>query len=180
MSTDIDQTSEVTMKNRVVYACVMVVAALVILSGCSKDSGVPKNTLATPEDTVKAYCELDANGARLTSTTWVKVLPYIAWSEEAGFDRAVVISGFNIGKVQKKNDREAMVTVEYQVLGTVSGDYTSARKTESISFKVSMTNRGWKITEPDFMPPHVLARAMTKHLEETKKNEMAEKVKGDQ
>jgi hypothetical protein len=162
-----------------IHSCMMVMTAIVILAGCSKDSGLPKNTLATPEDTVKAYCELDANGARLTSTTWMKVLPYIGWSEEAGFDRAIVISGFAVSKAQKLSDREAAVTVEYQVVGTVAGDYTAARKTESIRFKVAKTDRGWKIMEPDFMPPHVLARTIVKHLEATKKSEVAEKVKGD-
>jgi hypothetical protein len=169
-------TNEVTMKKSILL---VVMIAISVLAGCSKDPGVPKNTLATPEDTVKTYCELDANGVRLTSTTWMKVLPYIAWSEEAGFDRAVVISGFTVGKAQKKNDKEAAVTVEYQVLGTVAGDYTAARRTESVRFKVSMTDRGWKIVEPDFMPPHVRAAAMAKHLEGTKKSEVAEKVKGD-
>lgn len=168
------------MKNGVISFCVMVLAATGIVAGCSKDSGMPKNTLTTPEDTVKAYCDLDASGARLTSSTWKKVLPYIGWSEEAGFDRAIVISGFIVSKVQKTNNREATVTVEYRVLGTVAGDYTAARNTESIRFKVSMTDRGWKIMEPDFMPPHVLAKTMVKHLEETKKREVAEKVKGDQ
>lgn len=168
------------MKKRAVYSCMTVMAAFVFLSGCSTDSGMPKNTLETPEDTVKAYCELDANGARLTSTTWMKVLPYIGWTEEAGFDRAVVISGFTVGKAQKQGGKEAAVTVEYQVLGTVAGDYTAARKVENIRFKVSMTGRGWKIMEPDFMPPHVLARVMVKHLEGTKQSEIAGKVKGDQ
>ena len=151
----------------------------VILSGCSKDAGLPKNTLATPEETVKAYCDLDAQGARLTSTTWSKVLPYISWPEEAGFDRAVVISGFSVGNVQKKNDKESTVTVAYQVLGSVSGDYVAGRKTENVSFTVAKTERGWKITEPDFLPPHVLAQAMARHLEGTRKSETAAKVKND-
>ena len=159
----------------------IIVAAVAVLAaaGCSRDAGAPRNPLATPEETVKAYCELDADGARLTSQTWSKVLPYIAWSEEAGFDRAVVISGFSVGKAQKKNDSESAVSVEYQVLGTVSGDYTAGRKAENVRFRVSKTSRGWKITEPDFMPPHVLAKAMAKHLEGTKKVEAAEKVRNE-
>jgi hypothetical protein len=167
------------MKNRTGSFIMLAAAVVLFVAGCSREAGVPKNTLATPEETVKAYCELDANGVRLTSQTWSKVLPFIAWSEEAGFDRAVVISGFSIGKVQKKNDKESTITVEYQVLGVVSGDYTAGRKTENIRFKVSKTDRGWKITEPDFMPPHVLAKAMAKHLEGTKKSEAAEKVKNE-
>ena len=168
-----------TMQSRARYFIMLIVAAVLVAAGCSREAGVPKNTMATPEETVKAYCELDANGVRLTSQTWPKVLPYIAWSEEAGFDRAIVISGFTIGAVQKKNDKEAAVAVEYQVLGTVSGDYAAGRKTETIRFKVSKTDRGWKITEPDFMPPHVLAKVMAKHLEGTKKIEAAEKVKNE-
>ena len=105
------------MKSNKLFSLMLVTAAVMVLSGCSKDTGTPQNTLATPEETVKAYCDLDGKGVRLTSTTWSKVLPYISWSEEAGFDRAVVISGFSIGKVQKTGDKEATVTVEYQVLG---------------------------------------------------------------
>ena len=162
------------------YCLMLVVIAVMVLPGCSKDSGTPLNTLATPEETVKAYCDLDAKGVRLASTTWSKVLPFISWSEEAGFDRAVVISGFSIGNVQKKGDKESTVTVEYQVLGVVSGDYVSGKKSESVRFKVVKTGRGWKINEPDFMPPHVLAKDMVKHLEGTKKSEMAEKVKSEE
>jgi len=168
------------MKNKRLYCLMLVIAAFMVLSGCSKDSGMPQNTLATPEETVKAYCDLDAQGVRLTSTTWSKVLPYISWSEEAGFDRAVVISGFSIGKVQKKGDKESTVTVEYQVRGAVSGVYVPGKKTESVQFKVVKTGRGWKISEPDFMPPHVLVKDMVKHLEGTKKSEAAEKVKGEE
>ena len=168
------------MKKTNVHRIITIMAlAAAMLAGCSRDPGLQRNTLATPEETVKAYCDLDAQGVRLTSTTWSKVLPYISWTEEAGFDRAVVISGFSVGKVQKKNDKESTVTVEYQVLGSVSGDYIAGRKAESIRFTVAKTDRGWKITEPDFMPPHVLAQAMAMHLEGTKKSETAAKVKND-
>ena len=157
----------------------LLVAVLIMAAGCTRDTGMPRNTLPTPEDTVKAYCDLDANGARLTSTTWNKVLPYISWSEEAGFDRAIVISGFRVGMVQKKNDRESIVPVEYQVLGTVAGEYAAGKRTETVRFKVTRTDRGWKIVEPDFLPPHVLAKVMVKHLEGTKQLGAADKVKSD-
>lgn len=167
------------MRTRTVLLMIMTLAATVVLAGCSRDTGTPKNDLATPEETVRAYCDLDAQGVRLASTSWSRVLPYISWTEEAGFDRAVVIDRFTIGKVQKKSDKEATVSVEYQVLGTVSGDYAAGRRTETVRFKVALTGRGWKIMEPDFMPPHVLASAMVKHLEGTKKIEAAEKLKSE-
>jgi hypothetical protein len=165
--------------NRAWMVIVSTTVALMVVAACSRDSTMPKNRLATPEETVMTYCDLDANGVRLTSATWSKVLPYIAWSEEAGFDRAIVISGYSIGKTQTRNDREYAVPVTYQVLGVVSGDYTAGRRTESVQFIIAKTDRGWKITSPDFMPPHVLAKYMVRHLEETRNAEQAEKVRKD-
>jgi hypothetical protein len=71
------------------------------------------------------------------------------------------------------------VPVEYDVLGVVAGDYTSSRTVEKVTFTVEMTERGWKISGPDFMPPHVLARAMAEHLEATKDLEQSAKVRKD-
>jgi hypothetical protein len=66
--------------------------------------------------------------------------------------------------------------VEYQVLGVVSGDYSQTKKTENVPFKLKKTKDGWKITTPDFMPPHVLLKPMVKHLEGTKNMELAAKL----
>ena len=164
------------MKNRKGYSIMLAVAAVLVIAGCSRDSGAPKNTLATPEETVQAYCDLDAKGTRLTSQTWSKVLPYISWTEEAGFDRSIVIDGFKIAGTKKQSETASTVSVAYEVLGSVSGDYTQARKTETVQFKVSKTKDGWKITSPDFMPPHVLLKVMVKHLEGTKNLELAGKL----
>jgi hypothetical protein len=157
---------------------VLLTAALVSFSGCkgSQEGRVPRNNLATAEETVQAYCDLDANGTRLTSQTWSKVLPYIAWTEEAGFDRSIVIDGFKIAGTNKQSETASTVSVAYQVLGALSGDYLQARKTETVQFKVKKTKDGWKITDPDFLPPHVLLKAMVKHLEGTKNLELAGKL----
>jgi hypothetical protein len=163
----------------------LLVAALVLagaaLTGCpgGKDGALPRNPLATAEETVKAYCDRDAQGARLTSATWSQVLPYISWTEEAGWDRAIVIAGYRISGPAKGSDRVSTVPVEYDVLGVVAGDYTSSRTVEKVTFTVEMTERGWKISGPDFMPPHVLARAMAEHLEATKDLEQSAKVRKD-
>jgi len=156
----------------------IVFIVMLAVFGCTsgQDGKVPKNTLATPEETVKAYCDLDAKGTRLTSETWSRVLPYIAWSEEAGWDRTIVISGYKIANAKKQSDSASTITIEYQVLGVVSGDYAQGRRTESIPFKVKKTKEGWKITSPDFMPPHVLLEPMVKHLEGTKNLELAGKL----
>ena len=157
---------------------VLLAVMLVALSGCrvAQEGKVPRNTLATAEETVKAYCDLDGKGARLTSETWSKVLPYIAWTEEAGWDRTIVIADYRIAKTQKQSESAATVSVEYQVMGVLSGDYTPSRRTETIKFQVKKTRDGWKITDPDFMPPHVLLKPMVTHLEGTKNLELAGKL----
>jgi hypothetical protein len=156
----------------------VILLTVLILIGCisGQEGKAPRNSLATPEETVTAYCDLDAGGARLTSETWSKVLPFIAWTEEAGWDRTVVIEGFKIAKSQKQSETASTITVEYQVLGVVSGDYAQTRKTETVLFTVKKTKDGWKITSPDFMPPHALLKPMVKHLEGTKNQELARKV----
>lgn len=162
---------------RLSFFAVMLLTGMMFI-GCTggQEGKSAKNTLATPEETVQAYCDLDAKGTRLTSQTWSKVLPYIAWTEEAGFDRSIVIDSFKIAGSKKQSETASTVSVAYQVLGAVSGDYVQARKTETVQFKVSKTKDGWKITSPDFMPPHVLLKAMVKHLEGTKNLELAGKL----
>jgi hypothetical protein len=169
------------MKRTMYGMTVILFAAIALTAGCKsgKEGKAPRNSLATAEETVKAYCDLDANGTRLTSETWSKVLPYIAWTEEAGWDRTIVISGYTIANTQKQSETASTITVVYQVLGVVSGDYAQAKKTENVPFKVTKTKDGWKITSPDFMPPHVLLKPMVKHLEGTKNLEMAGKLQAE-
>ena len=166
------------MKRTMYGITIILFAAIALTTGCKsgQEGKAPKNTVATAEETVNAYCDLDARGARLTSETWSKVLPFIAWTEEAGWDRTIVISGYKIAKMQKESESASTITVEYEVLGIVSGDYAQTKKTENITFKVKKTKNGWKITSPDFMPPHVLLKTMVKHLEGTKNLELAGKL----
>jgi hypothetical protein len=171
--------SEVIMKGIVHIRIIFVLAVMLTsLNGCkgAQEGKVPRNTLATAEETVKAYCDLDGMGTRLTSESWPKVLPYISWTEEAGWDRTIVIMDCRIVKTQKESESAATVSVEYQVIGVLSGDYTPSRRTETIKFRVKKTKDGWKITDPDFMPPHVLLKPMVKHLEGTKNPELAGKL----
>lgn len=170
------RTSEVNMKRRSSISLLLIIVLMFLGCTSGKEGKVHRNTLATPEETVKAYCDLDANAARLTSQTWSKVLPYIAWSEEAGWDKTIVISDYKIATTQKQSETASTVSVEYQVAGVLSGDYVPSKKIETVKFNVKKTKEGWKITEPDFMPPHVLLKPVVKHLEETKRLELAKKV----
>jgi hypothetical protein len=135
-----------------------------------------RNPLATPEETVKAYLDLDGQGKRLTSKNWSKVLPYISWQEEAGWDKVTVITGYTIRKADVKKDVSAIVTVVFDVLGSLSSDYQASRRLETVVFTVKKTDAGWKITDPDTFRPHVLVNPLITHLEETREHELAQRV----
>lgn len=174
------------MKRIIIIMLAMVMAATVsVTPGCKggvkngKKESKPKmarNTLATAEATVRAYLDLDGQGNRLTSKTWPKVLPYISWKEEAGWDKVTVISGYEVKKTDKKSDGLSNVTVNFDVQGTVASDYQSSRHIETVMFVVKKTDAGWKITDPDTFRPHVLINPMITHLEETKDYELAQRV----
>lgn len=155
--------------------------AFMLATGCTQDGAgkMPRNPLSTPEETVKAFCDLDARGERLSSATWSKVLPYIGWSEEAGWDRVVVIEGYRVLPSERRSQTMATVTVEYQVLGVLSGAYDAVRKSETVLFSLEMTDRGWKIMGPDTLQPYVLAKYLAQHLEQAKSIEQAEQVRKD-
>ncbi len=154
-------------------------AVLSLIAGCpgAREGKVPRNTMATPEETVKAFCDLDAQATRLSSETWPRVRPYISWDDEAGWDQTVVISGFSVARTEMRSAAAASVIVEYQVAGVLSGDYLRSRRTERITFTVRKSAEGWKITSPDFMPPHVLMQPLVRHLEATKNLELAGKLR---
>lgn len=157
----------------------VLVLAMIVMAGCSRSANEPspKNTLATAEETVKAFCDLDGNAVRLTSETWSRILPYISWTEEAGWDRTVVIESYRLSKTEYRSERSAVVSVEYDVAGNLSLDYVPSHTKETVLFAVQKTKDGWKIKEPDFMPPHVLMKPLIKHLRETKRLETADKIR---
>lgn len=167
------------MNRRTVAAGMVLIACLALQAGCTKGGRekVLKNPLPSAEATVKEFCAIDGDAARLASRTWSKVQPYIAWTEEAGWDRTVVIRGFRIEKSENRSETVALVTVVYDVAGNLSQDYMPAGKQETVVFTVQRTDDGWKIKDPDFMPPHVLMQPLIRHLEETRRLEQAGKVR---
>lgn len=168
------------MKKTFLEGCIhATMLVLVLIGGCTsgQKDRVPKNTLATAEETVKIFCDLDGDGVRLKSETWSRILPYIAWTEEAGWDRTVVIEGYRIVKTDTRSDKLAAVTIEYQVAGNLSQDYMAAKQKETVVFTVRKTGDGWKIKDPDFMPPHVLTKSVIRHLRETQRLELIDKLR---
>ncbi|MDH4162406.1 MAG: hypothetical protein OEW15_06915 [Nitrospirota bacterium] len=167
------------MKKTALVAYLFATGLVMFLIGCTtgQKDRVPKNTLATAQETVRAFCDLDADGVRLKSETWSRILPYIAWTEEAGWDRTAVIEGYRIVKSDNTSEKLELVTVEYQIAGNLSQDYMPAKQMETVIFTVQKTGDGWKIKDPDFMPPHVLMQPVIRHLRETRRLELVDKIK---
>jgi hypothetical protein len=104
------------------------------------------------------------------------VQPYISWQEEAGWDRVTVITGYVITKTEMKKNAVALITVRFDVLGSLASDYHSSRGLENAAFTVKKTDAGWKIIDPDTFRPHVLVNPLITHLEEKQEFELAQRV----
>ncbi|CAB1076125.1 hypothetical protein D1AOALGA4SA_3923 [Olavius algarvensis Delta 1 endosymbiont] len=68
----------------------------------------------TPAEVVRKFCELDFQGARLTSDGYETIQPLIAYPAEPGWDIAIGIKGYEI-KSEKIQGNKAEVIVEYDI-----------------------------------------------------------------
>lgn len=114
-----------------------------------------------PEDTVKKYCELDFNGATLSSLTINDVAKLYAWGNDGdcpGWDSVDIISSFKILK-SKVVKNHAIVTVEYVVLGTLNGyhEFVPHHHLDKVNFKLKKIENSWKIN--DCLYPRISIKA---------------------
>lgn len=163
--------------NRFFLIGVVLFSLTLSLLGCERNTFWPSkprvysNSLKTPEEVVKVFCDLDAAGKRLSSSTWSEMLPYINWREEAMESVAVVVSGFKLSRIEKTNN-VANIVVEYNVIGKYWPEkIVQIKSIEKVSFAVIKTEAGWKIKSPDTMVPHVLPNFLISHLERVLKKE---------
>jgi hypothetical protein len=124
----------------------------------------------SPQDVVKQYCHLQAEGYGLSSEGWVKIEPLVAWSDEPGWDTVIVISNYKVGSLEKIG-KKALVSVKYFVLGsTDSMRFVKSKRQETIKFELGMIDGKWKITRPLIMP-HVNKETVIRHLREIQASE---------
>ncbi len=74
-----------------------------------------------PEATVRRFCDIDGEGARLGSATWDRIAPFLVRDNEPGSDCAVVVRSYRVDVVAIR-DQEARVRVRYDVAGVTCGD----------------------------------------------------------
>lgn len=123
----------------------------------------------SPKDVVLKFCLSDAEGKRLSSDTWTAIMPLITWTDEPGWDTAVVISDFRVINAEVSSVK-ATVSVKYHILGSVSVDFKKGDTYETEKFELVYVNGTWKIDKP-VITPHVYKKAIIKHFREIQKSD---------
>lgn len=136
-------------------------AGLLLASGCATLNGTPD----TPEATVHRFCQLDLEGARLSSSTYPEVQPLVTWKGEPGLGTMYAVSGYTVTG-SKTNGARAEVTVKYNVLGRfgvpwVRQNVDSAVDGSTVTFHLVRRGDTWKIDGP-VAPPHVRPGALAR------------------
>ncbi|MCH8287386.1 hypothetical protein IIB79_12830 [candidate division KSB1 bacterium] len=124
--------------------------------------------LISPLEIVTEYCQLDFEGARLSSKTW---------ESGAGWDAIAVVSGFKV-KTLTTNGNKSEVEIKYDYLGSLSGSTWRSSKDKEASvnrtdrtfvFILEKVDNAWLIKKP-MISPHVSLAVVINHLEMLAKN----------
>jgi hypothetical protein len=114
-----------------------------------------------PTKTLDKYLSLDKKGARLETSSWQVIAPYVVWKEDVAWGQVVVISNFHIEQDVTKwdivNGLEAKIPVVFDVLGTMhweSVTFVPDPHQESYMFHIKAVYDRWQIFHPQ-LPPHV-------------------------
>ena len=114
--------------------------------------------LIPPKTAVRRYCEMDAQGFRLTPETArrIQAVTNVSASlENHSFD---VISQYDITSV-KPNARGVLVTVEYSSIGHFEPrvGFAPDQQTYSVEFQAVLVDDDWRVAEGDaLLKPHVI------------------------
>jgi len=115
----------------------------------------------SPEQTVRAFVELDGLDILYTTYGWRFIELLTTWQDAPGWDEIIVIKDYQIKTILKNRDI-ATIDVTYNVIGRL--DYTgSITKTEPyetirIKLKRDSEKKIWKIHEPFPFPPHIFSK----------------------
>jgi len=118
----------------------------------------------TASQLLEAYCTLDFDGARLSSTTGTQVWSMVAWENEPGWDSVKLVEGFTVGAPKASGNR-IEIPVIYEVVGTAVGPQITrfGKELETVKFELESVGGTWKITGP-IIPPHVSLAAHERAL----------------
>ncbi|GKS60274.1 hypothetical protein YTPLAS18_38010 [Nitrospira sp.] len=151
-----------------VYAAIrLVVLIAVVIIGAGGEvraqSGALKNN---PVEVVKRYLALDSKGARLSSTTYEALSPFVDWGPDHVWGKIMVITDFtiaeDISEWEVVDNLEVVIPVTFTVLGSVyyeTSGFVADPAKERIQVRVKAVRNRWRIVGP-IWPPHVGQKRM--------------------
>ncbi len=118
---------------------------------------------ATPEEVLEEYVRKDSLGARISSNRFPEIMDLYTW-QEAGFDVAIIITGYSIKPLGIGPD-EAHISVTYRELGEfLPFEFRPDKKEVTETFILKKDGNRWRITEPEIFP-HVSLDTMVSMFE---------------
>jgi hypothetical protein len=123
--------------------------------------------LADAKAAVRRYCEMDAQGFRLSHDTAQRMQSVTMAKTVREWNGFQVISEFQITSA-KLNARGALITVSYSVLGRFDGGdgYMPDRRDETVDIQAIADGDQWKVKNDDLGAPYVLRMHALKWLRE--------------
>jgi hypothetical protein len=109
-----------------------------------------------PQGVVRAFCQIDGFGQRVSVAGWTEVAPLVGWTLEPAWDHVVLISGYSVDPPRSTQGGSMVVNVTYGVVGQLSaGGLDTSTNTESVVYEVQPSgDSGWRIAGPP-PPPHI-------------------------
>lgn len=135
---------------------------LLASAGCATVRLTPEEQAAL--QVLQRYLELDRGGARLDSARYHLIAELDTWEDEPGWDQAVVVTGWAIGRPQVSGDTLS-VRVRYDVEGLLELDRftrmaeaadaaTVLNENAEATFVLTLREGKWRIESP-LLPPHI-------------------------
>ena len=134
---------------------VYLIALALGLSVCSTSWGECK-----PEEVIKAYCRLDAQGTRLGWMDYNAIDTLGLWYGEPGWDQSMIIDGYDLLQSHRSGDT-LIIGVRYRQVGWWSGGELlpapgrsdgNIEHAETVNFKLIRQHNCWKIAGPVIIP----------------------------
>lgn len=133
----------------------------VVIGSTTSLNAFNRHITEDPTKILHKYLSLDKKGARLETSSWQVVEPYVHWKEDFVWGQVVVISNFHIVEDVTQweivSGLEAKIPVVFDVLGTMhweSVTFVSDPHQESYLFHIKAVHDRWQIVHPQ-LPPHV-------------------------
>lgn len=119
----------------------------VLILACANSSKEEKKI----RNIVEKFCNLDFEGSRLSSKTWSKIRPFIAYEEEPGWDAVIGIRSYNIHSILI-DDRKANVTVKYDIIRAYPTNFESLELKKYETTIINLINKQGEWLIKDYVP----------------------------